>query len=79
MDFYTCFAADIVKMLESLGCDEIITMNSSLSSPKGFGLNSNFVNIRASELVVPYLLHRKINDPVIVGMKSHKKYIRSVS
>ena len=35
-DFFTCFGADIVKMLEALGCDEIITLNTSMSAPKGF-------------------------------------------
>ncbi len=35
-DFYTCFAADIVKMLESLGCDSIVTLNPNMTKPKGF-------------------------------------------
>lgn len=48
VDFHTCFAADIVKMLEAVGCDEIVTLNSLISSPKGFTTEqSTFLNIEA--------------------------------
>ena len=48
MDFFTCFGADIVKMLESIGCDEIVTLNTSMSSPKGFASSCRFLNIEAT-------------------------------
>jgi hypothetical protein len=44
-DFYTCFASDLIKMLESSGCDTIITLNSLMSTPKGFAQSSSFINI----------------------------------
>ena len=45
IDFFTSFGSDIVKLLEAVGCDEVITLNSFMSSPKGFAQNSCFMNI----------------------------------
>lgn len=58
-DFYTCFASDFLKLLESSGCDTIITLNSLMSTPKGFTQTSSFINIEAPEIVVPILLKKK--------------------
>lgn len=60
VDFFTCFGADLVKMLEALGCDEVITLNTSMSSPKGFAQASRFLNVEATELVSPYLIYSGI-------------------
>jgi hypothetical protein len=32
-------------MLEAMGCNEIITLNTFMSSPKGFANSSTFLNI----------------------------------
>lgn len=48
IDFYTSFGSDLVKMLEALGCDEVITLNTFMSSPKGFAKQSTFLNIEAT-------------------------------
>lgn len=77
-DFYTSFGADLVKMLESSGCDEIISLNSFMSSPKGFAQESRFLNIEAPELVIPYLIHSQLTDPVLVGARSNRLHIRNV-
>lgn len=60
VDFHTCFASDIVKMLEESGCDSIITLNSLMTHPKGFTHKCNFINIDAPEIAVPYLIHTKL-------------------
>lgn len=79
IDFYTCFGSDLVKMLEALGCNEVITLNTFMSSPKGFANTSTFLNIEATELVCPYLIHSGIKDPVIVGARSNRLHIKSVT
>ena len=47
-DFFTCFGADLVKMLESCGCDEIITLNTPMTTPKGFAQATTFTGIDAT-------------------------------
>jgi ribose-phosphate pyrophosphokinase len=79
VDFFTCFGADLVKMLEALGCDEIITLNTSMSAPKGFAQSSRFLNVEAAELVTPYLIYSGIKDPVIVGARSNWLHLRTVT
>lgn len=79
VDFFTCFGADLVKMLESLGCDEIITLNTAMTTPKGFAQGSKFLGIDATELVVPYLIYSGVKDPVIVGARSNKNHLRAVT
>ena len=69
-DFHTCFASDIVKMLESVGCDQIVTLNSLISHPKGFAQKSSFINVEATEIAVPYLIRTKLDDPVLIGTES---------
>lgn len=66
-------------MLEALGCDEIISLNTFMNSPKGFAQNSTFLNIEATELVAPYLIHSGIKNPVIVGARSNRLHIKSVT
>ena len=78
-DFFTCFGADLVKMLESLGCDEIITLNTPMTTPKGFAQTSRFLSIDASELAAPYLIYSGVKDPVIVGARSNKNHLRQVT
>jgi|JI61114C2RNA_FD_contig_31_7664459_length_1529_multi_3_in_0_out_0_2 phosphoribosylpyrophosphate synthetase len=63
----TFFAADIAKMIESCGCDMIITMNAQLHEMKGFTNRCTFINLDCSDLIVPYLIHKEISHPVIVG------------
>ena len=79
IDFFTCFGADIVKMLEALGCDEIVTLNTAMSAPKGFAQSSCFLNADATELVAPYLIYAGIKDPVIVGVRSNRLHLRAVT
>ena len=66
-------------MLEALGCDEIITLNTSMSSPKGFALNSRFMSVEATELVIPYLIYSGIKDPVLVGARSNPLQMRAIN
>jgi len=54
----TFFAADIAKLIESCGCDMIITLNGQLRDMKGFTDKCTFINIDCTELVVPYLIHK---------------------
>jgi phosphoribosylpyrophosphate synthetase len=78
-DFYTCFGSDLVKMLESSGCDTIITLNSLMTSPKGFAQSSCFINIEAPELVVPILIKKRdFEDPVIIGSKPSPNNFRTI-
>ena len=79
MDFFTCFGADLVKMLEAIGCDEIITLNTSMSAPKGFASTCRFLNVEATELVAPYLIYSGIKDPVIVGARSNRLHLKAVN
>lgn len=66
-------------MLEALGCDEIITLNTSMSAPKGFAFTSNFVDIDATELAAPYLIYAGVKDPVIIGSRSNRLHLRTVN
>ena len=77
-DFHTCFAADIIKMLETIGCDEVITLNSTISSPKGFTDKSTFINIDATELVVPFLIRKELEKPVIVACQGTEHYMNNI-
>jgi hypothetical protein len=49
-----------------------------MSSPKGFAQDSRFLNIEAPELVVPYLLHAQLNEPILVGSRANPLHIRNV-
>ena len=40
---------------------------------------STFLNIEATELACPYLIHSGIKDPVIVGARSNRLHIKSVT
>ena len=66
-------------MLEALGCDEIITLNTSMSAPKGFASTSKFLNVDATELASPYMIHSGIKDPVIVGARSNRLHLKAVN
>ena len=66
-------------MLENVGCDEIITFNSMISSAKGFTVNSTFLNIDATELVVPYLIRRELVKPVIIASQGNEHYMNSIN
>lgn len=66
-------------MLESLGCDEVITLNTAMTTPKGFALTSRFLSIDATELVAPYLIYSGVKEPVIVGARSNKNHLRQVT
>ena len=78
-DFYTYFASDLIKMLEQVGCDEIVTLNCPISNPKGFAHKSRFINLDTPEIVVPYLIHSDMKNPVIVGTESNKVHMRNVN
>lgn len=65
-------------MLENVGCDEIITLNSEMTHPKGFAHSSTFINIDAPEIAVPYLIRTKLEDPVLVGTQSTQKYLQNI-
>lgn len=45
----------------------IITMNGQLHDLKGFTDKCTFINVYCSDLVVPYLIHKEIQRPVIVS------------
>lgn len=77
-DFRTCFAADLVKMLENVGCDQIITLNSPMTSPKGFAQRSTFISVEAPEIAVPYLIRTKLSNPILVGTQSDRVYLRNI-
>ena len=66
-------------MLEALGCEEIITLNTSMSSPKGFAEKARFLNVDATELVAPYLIYSGIKNPVIVGARSNSLHLKAVN
>lgn len=57
----------------------MITLNTFMTSPKGFAQNSTFLNIEATELVAPYLIHSGVKDPVIVGARSNRLHVRAVT
>ncbi len=47
-------------MIETVGCDMIITMNGQQREMKGFtGTQCSFINIDCTELVVPCLAHKE--------------------
>lgn len=50
-----------------------------MSSPKGFAQESRFLNIEAPELVIPYLIHAQLSDPVLIGSRSNRLHIRNVT
>jgi hypothetical protein len=50
-----------------------------MSSPKGFAQESTFLNIQATELVSPYLMHSGVKDPVIVGARSNRLHVKAVT
>lgn len=65
-------------MMEDLGCDEVVTLNSTISCAKGFTQNSTFINIDATELVVPFLIRKELENPIIVGSQSHEHFITNI-
>lgn len=49
-----------------------------MTCPKGFAQESAFINIDAPEIAVPYLIHTKIEDPILIGTESSRKYLRDI-
>jgi phosphoribosylpyrophosphate synthetase len=66
-ELFTCFASDILKMLEDAGCNQVITFNSMMNSPKGFVNECSLVNIDAPDLFVGHLAFKRLRDPVLVS------------
>lgn len=61
-----------------MGCDQIITLNSPLSCPKGFTQQSTFISFEAPELAVPYLIRTSIKNPILIGTHADKVYLRNI-
>jgi hypothetical protein len=56
-----------------------VTFNCPISNPKGFATKVPFVNIDAPEIVVPYITHTNIYNPIIIGTEANKVHMRNVT
>ena len=63
-------ASDIARMMETCGCDTIITLNSPLDELRGFtGKSCNIFSLDCTAITVPYLVHRNISSPILIGTR----------
>ena len=66
--------ADIAKMLECLGCDDIITINLHIPETKGF-FKIPVLNLDVTSLGASYLLKKKLKDACIVSLDGKRSYV----
>lgn len=57
-------------MMENCGCDTIITLNSPVQEIRGFtGKSCNIFSLDCTAITVPYLVHRNISNPILIGTR----------
>lgn len=67
--------ADIAKMLENLGCDDIITMNLHISESKGF-FSIPILNLDVTNIGASYLSKKKLENPCVISLEGKKHYVQ---
>ena len=66
--------ADIARLLESLGCDDIITINLHIPETKGF-FRVPVLNLDVTELGANYLSKKKLVDACVVSLDGKRSYV----
>ena len=66
----------ICDMLESVGCDEVITINFLKKEIKGFfSPRIPCLNINVNDIIIPYILNKGLHDPVLVSNSARKQRV----
>ncbi|KAL4493079.1 hypothetical protein ABPG72_003164 [Tetrahymena utriculariae] len=69
--------SDICLMLQTMGCDQVITINHGQLEVKGFfAPRVPILNIDVNEMVVPYLLEKGIENPVLIGAHLRSRNVK---
>jgi len=67
-------AAEIARMMESMGCDMVVTLSFHTKEVKGFfSMNCPLLNIDLTELCVPFFVRRKMHEPVLIAVNARPR------
>jgi len=67
--------ADIARMLEQVGCDDVITINLHIPETKGF-FNIPVLNLDVTAMGASYLLRKRLEDCCVVSLDGKKSYVQ---